>query len=275
MQLGLTPAQLEDRRNSFGGSDANILMSGDEEAIMRLWRFKRREVDADDLSRVLPVQMGNATEPFNRFWYTQETGTILLRVGEKLVDPEHPWRHHNLDGVAIPGYINDGYESPQLLWEAKHTNAFANMDDTVEKYMPQMQHGMSLGGFDACHISVFFGNMKWEYREVPSDIFYQNALLKREQAFWDCVQSGEPPCVERPLELPSTGPAIRKVDMDRNNEWADHAYSWLENQHASKKFWKASDGLKAMIDPDVKIAFGHGVIAKRDVKGAIRITKEK
>jgi hypothetical protein len=117
--------------------------------------------------------------------------------------------------------------------------------------------------------------MKWEYREVPSDIFYQNALLKREQAFWDCVQSGEPPCVEQPLELPSTGPAIRKVDMDRNNEWADHAFTWIEQQANSKKFWRASDGLKAMIDPDVKIAFGHGVIAKRDAKGAIRITKEK
>ena len=36
----------DDRRTFIGGSDARIIMGGDEGALMRLWREKRREVRA-------------------------------------------------------------------------------------------------------------------------------------------------------------------------------------------------------------------------------------
>ena len=34
-----------DRRSFIGGSDARIIMGDDEEALLRLWREKRGEVD--------------------------------------------------------------------------------------------------------------------------------------------------------------------------------------------------------------------------------------
>ncbi len=51
-----------DRRQFIGGSDARIIMGKDEEALLRLWREKRGEVAAEDLSGNLIVQLGVATE---------------------------------------------------------------------------------------------------------------------------------------------------------------------------------------------------------------------
>ena len=51
-----------DRRLFIGGSDARIIMSADEAALIRLWREKRGESEPEDLSDNLIVQLGVATE---------------------------------------------------------------------------------------------------------------------------------------------------------------------------------------------------------------------
>jgi predicted phage-related endonuclease len=57
------------RRYFIGGSDARIITGDDEGALLRLWREKRGEVDPEDLSSNLIVQLGLATEDLNRRWY--------------------------------------------------------------------------------------------------------------------------------------------------------------------------------------------------------------
>ena len=51
-----------DRRYFIGGSDARIIMGDDESALVRLWREKRGEVEPEDLSGNLVVQLGVVTE---------------------------------------------------------------------------------------------------------------------------------------------------------------------------------------------------------------------
>ena len=50
------------RRYFIGGSDARIIMGDDEGALLRLWHEKRGEVEPQDLSDHLIVQLGRATE---------------------------------------------------------------------------------------------------------------------------------------------------------------------------------------------------------------------
>jgi predicted phage-related endonuclease len=64
----------EGRRRVIGGSDARIIMGNDEPALVRLWREKRGEVEPEDLSGNLIVQLGLATEDLNRRWYEANTG---------------------------------------------------------------------------------------------------------------------------------------------------------------------------------------------------------
>ena len=74
-----------DRMNFIGGSDARVIMGKDEKALSRLWREKRGEAAAIDLSGVLIVQLGLVTEDLNRRWYELNSGH---RIGD--VQPRHP-----------------------------------------------------------------------------------------------------------------------------------------------------------------------------------------
>jgi hypothetical protein len=61
-----------ERRRFIGGSDARIIMGTDERALIRLWREKRGEIEPQDLSGDLVVQLGLATEDLNRRWYDEQ-----------------------------------------------------------------------------------------------------------------------------------------------------------------------------------------------------------
>ena len=68
------------RRYFIGGSDARIIMGDDEAALIRLWREKRGEIEPEDLSGNLIVQLGLATEDLNRRWYEANTGQVVTDI---------------------------------------------------------------------------------------------------------------------------------------------------------------------------------------------------
>ena len=53
-----------DRRQFIGGSDARIIMGKDVKALLHLWKEKRGEVAASDLSGVLIVKSLPTAPPF-------------------------------------------------------------------------------------------------------------------------------------------------------------------------------------------------------------------
>src|SRR4051812_15208239 len=89
-----------DRRAFIGGSDARIIMDDDETALLRLWREKRGEVEPEDLSGNLIVQLGTATEPLNRHWYERNTGKSVTGVQRRVFHPIKRWMAATLDGVV-------------------------------------------------------------------------------------------------------------------------------------------------------------------------------
>ena len=62
-----------DRHKGIGGSDSGILMEESLSGIHNLWLLKTQRKEPDDLSNVLPVQMGVLTEDFNKSWFTKQT----------------------------------------------------------------------------------------------------------------------------------------------------------------------------------------------------------
>src|SRR6266480_5017015 len=72
--IGMSEAARKGRMNSIGGSDAKIIMSGDQKAIERLWREKRGESEPVDLSEVILINLGNLTEPLNADLMEKDTG---------------------------------------------------------------------------------------------------------------------------------------------------------------------------------------------------------
>ena len=86
------------RRRFVGGSDARIIMGDDEAALLRLWREKRGEVEPEDLSGNLIVQLGLATEDLNRRWYEANTGQVVTDIQERVFHPALKWMAATLDG---------------------------------------------------------------------------------------------------------------------------------------------------------------------------------
>ena len=89
-----------DRRSFIGGSDARIIMGKDEATLMRLWREKRGEVEPEDLSDNLVVQLGTVTEDLNRRWYERNTGLAIKDVQRRL---QHPVNQMDGGNPGWPG----------------------------------------------------------------------------------------------------------------------------------------------------------------------------
>jgi predicted phage-related endonuclease len=260
-QLGLSTTTLAARAHSIGGSDVNVILSGDEARIHRLWQEKRGEAEPEDLSSKLAVMLGCWTEDFNRQWYVRLMDQEISRIGERLACEIHDWRSATLDGYV---------ERLGAVFEAKHTSPFVTAEDLLARYMPQLQHNMAVAGCEMAVLSVIFGNTRWECFEVAADWLYQADLLEAEQRFWDCVQSGTPPVALAPPPAPKPI-GVREVCLEGNNAWASSAADWLQHRLAAKKHAEATSNLKSQVEDDVARAFGHGIEVKRSKAGALSI----
>jgi len=260
-QLRLDGAALEWRSGGIGGSDANILLSGNGERIRQLWLEKRGEVEAADLSANLAVMLGCWTEPFNRLWFEKVTGLKVEGVGRRVQCQRHSWRRCTLDGFV---------EADGAVWEAKHSNGFAGPDELLERYMPQLQHNMAVCQAERAWLSVILGNHRFEMLEVAADWLYQLELLEAEADFWACVTSGKEP-VPAPIPAPPRPVGVREVCLEGNNAWAAAAADWLANRAAARTHAAATKAIKELVEADVARAFGHGIEAKRSRSGALSI----
>ena len=123
-----------DRRSFIGGSDARIIMGNDEAALVRLWREKRGEVEPEDLSDNLIVQLGTVTEDLNRRWYERNTGHAIKDVQRRILHPVIKWMAATLDGLVDPG---------GAVFEAKFMLPWTFSEEAAaEKHMAQLQHNM-------------------------------------------------------------------------------------------------------------------------------------
>jgi predicted phage-related endonuclease len=204
-----------DRRLFIGGSDARIIMSGDEEALIRLWREKRGESEPEDLGDNLVVQLGVATEALNRTWYERNTGRLVTDVQRWARHPVHGWMAATLDGFI---------EDVDAVFEAKFMLPWSFSEEAAAvKHMAQLQHNMWVTNARSAALSIITGGGKWIEMTIHADALYQHFLVTAERRFWRCVQTGETP---RPYGAEPPRPridAVRIVDMSESNSWAQFA----------------------------------------------------
>ena len=250
-----------ERRKYIGGSDARIIMGGDEAALLRLWQEKRGEIEPEDLSGNLIVQLGLVTEDLNRRWYEANSGQVIVDVQKRVLHPTVKWLGATLDGrVQASGAV---FESKFMLpWQFTEEAA-------LSKYAPQLQHNMWVVAARSAVLSIITGGGKWvEIRTTP-DPLYQHLIVTAERKFWRCVETGELPRLFG-IEPPKPRiEAVRIVDMSMSNAWAEFAGLFARTRPAYLEHEKAKSELKALVPEDAKEAVGHGVRAKRSKSGAV------
>jgi predicted phage-related endonuclease len=238
-------------------------MGNDEAALIRLWHEKRGDVEPEDLSGNLVVQLGLATEELNRRWYETNTGRVVVDVQRKIHHPVLRWMEATLDGRV---------QGSDAVFEAKFMLPWSFSEEAaVEKYMPQLQHNMWVVTARSAVLSVITGGGKWVEILAHADPLYQHLIVTAERKFWRCVESGEQPQlfgVEPPRPRIE---AVHIVDMASSNAWAEFAAVFTRTRHAQLEHEQAKAELKSLVPEDAKEAIGHGVRAKRSKNGALSL----
>ena len=249
------------RRSFIGGSDARIIMGQDEGRLIRLWREKRGEIEPEDLSGDLLVQLGTVTEQLNRHWYEKNTGQVVVDVQRQVFHAVHRWMAATLDGKV---------ETTGAVFEAKFMLPWNFSEEAAaEKHMAQLQHNMWVTASRTAVLSIITGGGKWVEMTIPADPLYQHLLLTAERKFWRCVENGDPP---RLFSIEPPRPrieAVRTVDMSGSNAWAEFANLYRLTRPAALDHDRAKAELKALVPEDARETAGHGVRAKRSKSGAI------
>ena len=235
-------------------------MGVDEAALLRLWKEKRGEVESQDLSGDLLVQLGSVTEPLNRHWYEKNSGHLVSDVQRQVFHEIHRWIAATLDGWI---------EATGAVFEAKFMLPWNFSEEAAaEKHMAQLQHNMWVTASRTAVLSIITGGGKWVEMTIPADPLYQHLLLTAEKRFWRCVETGEPP---RLFGIEPPRPkieAVRTVDMSGSNAWAEFANLYRQTRSAALDHDRAKAELKTLV-PEAREASGHGTRAKRSKSGAI------
>ncbi len=250
------------RRRFVGGSDARIIMGQDEAALIRLWREKRGEVEPEDLSGNLLVQLGVVTEHLNRQWFERNTGRAVKDMQKRVRHPVLRWMggHPRRDGRSDRRGVRVEIHAPMVLLRrsgrakvsaaasAQHVGDELNYLSALHHHRwRQMGRNRGPGGF-----------------ALPAP-----AVHTAEKKFWRCVESGEPPRLFGIETPPPRLEAVRIFDMSSANSWAEFAVQFRETQDAFLKHEHAKAELKALMPQDAKEAVGHGIRARRSKAGAV------
>jgi predicted phage-related endonuclease len=264
MSDGISNARIKrERRHFIGGSDARIIMGQDETALLRLWREKRGEAAAEDLSANLIVQLGNVTEDLNRRWFETNTSQVVVDVQRHVRHPVLRWMGATLDGKV---------EATGAVFEAKFMLPWSFSEEVaLEKYAPQLQHNMWVVNARSAVLSVITGGGKWVEIKTQADPLYQHLIITAEKKFWRCVESGKRPDLFG-IDPPKPRiEAVRIVDMTSSNAWAEFAAIFSRTRDAHQEHERAKAELKSLLPDDAQQAFGHGIRARRSKSGAVSL----
>jgi len=165
---------------TFGGTDAIKIVKGEWKDI---WLLKTNRAEREDLSNVLPVQMGLHTEPFNIDWFQKRTGLEVTNNNKVYKNEDVEFLHATVDGII---------DEKQAIFEAKHVSPFS-AKDVIDRYYPQLQHYMLVTGLRKAYLSVLIGNLQHKIYEIDADIEFIHKLLYAETHLWAYVQADVQP----------------------------------------------------------------------------------
>lgn len=268
----------EARRGGVGGSDAIRIQKGDW---LNLWKEKMGLVEPDDLSNVLPVQIGIATESINLDFLERELGKPITR---DIVIPPKDFMRSNCDGIISDddeeSVVYGGMKKKEdMLVEAKHTHANNTLEKVAEYYYPQLQHYMMHAESNSIYLSVIFGNNRHEHTVIESDPEFQKELYRREAGFWLHVQKKTEPVGFEDL-LPVVPDNISldgmiRYDMGNNSEWIACAKKYKYTKDFYSEHNEIKIKMKSLVPDDCRHAVGEGLEVKRNKLGRLAVTEIK
>lgn len=190
----LTQEQLDARRTTIGASDAApILGISPFKTAMQLWQEKvegKRQFQNSSMAR------GNALEPEARDLFFKMTG-IYMAESDTQSHAIRGWQTATPDGIS--------FRRDQILeikCGNKDLHEMAKKKQLPDYYMSQVQHQMSVFELDMAYYFSYDGH-EGAVVEVKRDNSFIDAMVEKEEEFWNLVMSKTPPSSQEILDMSS------------------------------------------------------------------------
>jgi hypothetical protein len=311
--LGLSDAQLAERRTRLHAGDAAAIMAGDYRTPFRRvklgehndlyddlpWFIQKRLTRAD---LAFKAALGNYLEPFNLAYTMEQTGRAIAYHSDNELC-RHIW--HALTG---------DHANPELVICRRHRFMACNLDGVTQTpqgyrsvidakprmkeadlllYTPAGVWQATCAGTDWWGLAGLVVGNKWEepvFQEV--DPMYQAEMIQRATECWGYIERDEePPEAEAaPVLPPKPQPKLRSIivptdDPDvyaalcRSNNWIGDAKKHVEaiiGTDAAAKVWAIHrEAMKELVPEDVgEVSWGRYRLA-RSRAGAVTQTVQK
>ena len=256
----LNAAQIEARRGKLTASVVRPLMTGDGEAVMRLWRIMIGEEQEENLDHVWAVRMGEVTEQLQLDWFEQKNRVPVTRRGEVVVH-----RLHDCFAATIDGFVSEyGYPI-----EAKFVLSRDPLEVVIEKHQPQLHWQMCCCNTAQCALTISLRGDEPVVEFIDMDHAYAGELMRRGLQFMEFVRKRMPPVILPPASLPVS----KWIDypMAGNDTWRRYADQWIQTQGAVKSCEEAAKVLKSLVPSDARKCWGDGVRISRDRAGRLSL----
>lgn len=207
--MGLTEAQLAERRHYLGGTDmarlAGVSRYGGPLAV---WLEKTGQSAGKPANP--QMAMGTLLEPVVATLFSTATGMVLRRPPAKaLRDRRRPWLGGNVDRYASPGtrltpeqdaggpYLPGIFEAKWATsdrdWGPTHPLA-DGLAQVPAGYAVQVQHYLGITGRPVAYMAVMLGYADFRWYALPRDEGTIDVLRQLGDRFWrDNVLAGVPP----------------------------------------------------------------------------------
>lgn len=278
-KLRMDKKSLSARKKKLGGSEINIIASGNKEKIHNLFLEKTDQREPDDLTLIWPVIMGHITETVNLEWTEHYLQTTINMRQQVIEGKKNPFMRCTLDGVI------ENYKNKIAVIDAKFTLGRPVKDEAwgdviprlIRYYAPQLHWNAYLlqeyldKPVEYGLLSFIRGGDKPILEEMQIDTAYQEELIELGKYFMNCVDLGF-----EPDEIPTTTDFVPQadlvpVDMEKDERWRSFALQIIQTAGANKIFKESSDKIKKLVPPNASEATGHGVKIKVQRNGSKRL----
>jgi len=249
-----TDSWLEFRESHIGASDAPVIMGVSPwKTPYQLWMEKIG--NGKKQKETIYMQRGNDLEPIALAEYNKKTGLNCKPL--VAVSDEHDFLCASFDGFDL-----DKRRALEIKCPGEKDHLKAISGDVPEKYIPQLQHQMNVGGLENIDYFSFDGN-DGVILTILRDQDYIDDMLKKELEFWECVQQLSPP------------PKGDKDFLDGDESWVSQAKKvyrlQVEEREVKKQKEEALAVLKNLSEGSTR---GGGLkLSKYSIKGSVQYAK--
>jgi hypothetical protein len=270
--MALTADQLARRQGKMTASMLPILMTGDEAALLKLYREEIGELEREPPTYAM--QLGSYVEPFMLDYLETKCERPITRRGEVV---DHP---------TIPEFCCtlDGYRAfDDAIIENKFLNSYQHRETFIPYYFPQALAQMRCTGASRMVLHVGRGTAEPEEYDItpkPDDIIaidYELEMWERVEAFRQCLRTFTPPV---PMPRVVTPEFYRTIDLTKGDPMPNWGHVLLptlqlfeETRDAAEEHEKSGKEARALVPEDVAIVLTPDHRLSRNKNGAVSIRR--